>query len=82
MGSIPTWGWVIFLLVAFDDILLWFHSPYLAIPLTLILVIILIIFVMGGKSTANNLVNTARKGASNLLANMTTRAASQMLKRD
>ncbi len=82
MGSIPTWGWIIFLLVAFDDILLWLHSPYLAIPLTIALILIGAIFFFGGKSTAGNLVNTAKKGANNLLTNMTARATSKMLKRD
>ena len=82
MGSIPTWGWIVFLLVAFDDILLWLHSPYLAIPLTLILIAVAAVFMFGGKSTAGNIVNTARKGATTLMSNVTARAASQMLKKD
>ena len=82
MGSIPTWGWIVFLLVAFDDILLWLHSPYLAIPLTLILIVVAAVFMFGGKSTAGNIVNTARKGATTLMSNVTARAASQMLKKD
>lgn len=27
MGAIPKWGWILFLIVAIDDILLWFSSP-------------------------------------------------------
>lgn len=81
MGSIPTWGWVVFLLVAIDDIFLWLHSPYLAIPLTIILLLVVVIFLFGGKSAAGNIVNTARKGAASFVTSMTTRAAGQMLKR-
>lgn len=40
MGAIPKWGWILFLIVAFDDILLWLSSPALAIPLTIILLVI------------------------------------------
>jgi hypothetical protein len=81
MGSIPTWGWILFLLVAFDDILLWLKSPYLAIPITLVLIVIVLIFLFGGRSTMNSLTNNLRSAASNAVANVTTQAASSMLKR-
>jgi cobalamin biosynthesis protein CobD/CbiB len=81
MGSIPTWGWILFLLVAFDDILVWLKSPYLAIPITLVLVAVVLLYLFGGKSTMNNITNTIRQGASNVVSNLTTQAASSMLKR-
>jgi hypothetical protein len=61
---------------------LWLHSPYLAIPLTLILIAVVAVFAFGGKSAASNIVNVAKSGAQNFVAGMTTRAASQMLKKD
>ena len=70
------------MIVALDDIALWLHSPYLAIPLTLILIAVVAVFAFGGKSAANNVANIAKGGAKNFIAGMTTRAASQMLKKD
>lgn len=49
MGAIPKWGWILFLIVAFDDILLWLKSPYLAIPVTIVLVAIGLVFFLGGR---------------------------------
>ena len=82
MGSIPTWGWVLFLLVAFDDILLWLHSPYLAIPLTIVLVLVLVLFFYGGKGAVSNIVNVARSTVSSAAAGATSSVASSMLKGD
>lgn len=81
MGSIPTWGWILFILVAFDDILVWLKSPYLAIPITLVLILIVLLFLFGGKGAMNSMTNNLRKAASNVVANATTQAASSMLKR-
>lgn len=70
-----------FLLVAIDDVFLWLHSPYLAIPLTIILILVVVIFVTGGKSAATNIVNTIKGGATGMLANLTTQAAASMIKK-
>lgn len=61
---------------------MWLHSPYIAIPLTLILIAAVAVFVFGGKSAANNIINLAKNGAKNFVTGMTTRAATQMLKKD
>ena len=81
-GSIPLWGWVIFLLVALDDVLVWLHSPYLAIPLTLIVILVIIIFFVGGKSAATNLISMAKQRATSVVASLTTKAATSMIKKD
>ena len=81
-GSIPLWGWVIFLLVALDDVFLWLHSPYLAIPLTIILILVVVLFVTGGKSAATGLLGTVKKTLTGLLTNLTAQAATSMLKKD
>ena len=52
MGAIPKWAWILFLIVAVDDILLWMQSPYLALPLTVVLVVVGIVFAVGGKGLA------------------------------
>ena len=71
-----------FLLVAIDDVFLWLHSPYLAIPLTIILILFIVLFITGGKSAAGNVVNTIKSGARELVANITTQAAASMMKKD
>ena len=81
-GSIPLWGWVIFLLVALDDVFLWLHSPYLAIPLTIILILVVVLFVTGGKSAATGLLGTVKNTLTGLLTNLTAQAATSMLKKD
>ena len=73
---------MIFLLVAIDDVLLWLHSPYLAIPLTLLLIVGIVIFFVGGKDAANGVVNVVKQGVMQLLGNVTTRAAAAMIKKD
>ena len=55
MGAIPKWGWILFLVVAFDDILLWIKSPYLAIPITIVLLAVAGIFFFGGRGLANQI---------------------------
>lgn len=79
MGSIPVWGWVLFAIVAFDDILIWIKSPYLAIPITIILLILGAIFFLGGSNMANSMVNNARRAGGNFLSQMTTQAAARVL---
>lgn len=71
-----------FLLVAIDDVFLWLHSPYLAIPLTIILILVVVVFATGGKSAATNIVSKAKNGALGLLTNLTTKAATSMIKKD
>lgn len=80
MGAIPKWGWILFLAVAFDDILLWFTSPALAIPLTIILVILGGVFFFGGAGFANTLVNNARRAASNSFGQLAAQATTRMMK--
>jgi len=70
------------LLVALDDVFLWLHSPYLAIPLTLIIIVAIVIFFVGGKSAATNLLNMAKGQATQLIAGATTKAAASMIKKD
>lgn len=80
-GSIPVWGWIIFLLVAIDDVFLWLHSPYLAIPLMLILIVIVVVFVVGGKQATNGAIKMLKDGAMQVMGNVTTRAATAMIKK-
>lgn len=80
MGAIPKWGWILFLIVAFDDILLWLSSPALAIPLTIILVAIGGVFFFGGSSFASTLVNNARRAASNQFGNLAAQATTRMMR--
>ena len=82
MGAIPKWGWILFLIVAFDDILLWLKSPYLAIPITLVLVIVGMIFVFGGRDFATSLVNNARRAASNQFTSLATQATTRVMRGD
>lgn len=81
-GSIPLWGWIIFLLVALDDVLLWMHSPYLAIPLTLLIIVVAVIFFVGGKSAATNLFSMVRGQATQFIAGATTKAAASLIKKE
>ena len=81
MGAIPKWGWILFLIVAFDDILLWLSSPALAIPLTIILLVIGGIFFFGGPAFASGLVNNARRAASASFGQLAAQATTQMMKR-
>lgn len=76
------WGWIIFLLVAIDDVFLWLHSPYLAIPLTLVLIVVVVVFVVGGKNAATNVLSMVKGQATQLIAGATTKAAASMIKKD
>lgn len=80
MGAIPKWGWILFLIVAIDDILLWLSSPALAIPLTIILVAIGGVFFFGGPSFAGSIVNNARRAASNQFGNLAAQATTRMMR--
>lgn len=80
MGAIPKWGWILFLIVAFDDILLWLSSPALAIPLTIILVVIGGVLFFGGTGFASTLVNNARRAASSQFGNLAAQATTRMMR--
>ncbi len=69
-------------MVIIDDVFLWLHSPYLAIPLTLLLIVAVVVFAVGGKSAATNLFNMAKSQIMQLLAGATTKAAASMIKKD
>lgn len=79
MGAIPKWGWILFLIVALDDIFLWLSSPALAIPLTIILVVIGGVFFYGGPSLAGSLVNNARRAAQNSFGQLAAQATTRMM---
>lgn len=73
---------MIFILVAIDDVFLWLHSPYLAIPLTLLLIVGVVVFCVGGKDAASGLVDVVKQGVMQLLGKVTTQAAAAMIKKD
>lgn len=79
MGAIPKWAWIIFGIVAFDDVLLWIKSPMLALPITLVLIIIGLVFFIGGRGLASSLLNNARRAATNTVTNVATKAATGRL---
>lgn len=80
MGAIPKWGWILFLVVAFDDILIWLKSPYLAIPITVVLLLVFMVFMFGGREFASSLVNNARRAASNQFSSLATQATTRMMR--
>jgi hypothetical protein len=59
MGAIPKWGWILLLAVAFDDIILWFSSPILAIPLVILLVVAGAFFYFKPAAAGNLIYNAA-----------------------
>jgi ABC-type dipeptide/oligopeptide/nickel transport system permease subunit len=67
---------------AIDDVLLWFSSPVIALPLTLILVVIVLAFVFGGKTLTERLLSTFRSATEGAVANVTRSAASSLLKKN
>ena len=80
MGAIPKWGWILFLIVAIDDILLWLSSPALAIPLTIILVVLGGVFFFGGPAFASGLVINARRAASGAFGQFAAQATTRMMR--
>ena len=67
---------------AIDDVLLWFSSPVIALPLTLILLVIVLAYFFGGKTLAEKLLSTARSATEGAVANVTRSAASSLLKKN
>ena len=63
IGAIPGWAWIVFAIVAFDDILLWFKSPMMALPVTLVLVIVILVLFIGGRGMFTSILNNAIFGA-------------------
>ena len=80
-ASIPTWAFVALGVAAFDDVLLWFTSPMLAIPLTIILLLIVLAFFFGGRALTDRLFGAVRSAAEGAVANVTRSAASSILKK-
>jgi hypothetical protein len=72
----------LFLIVALDDVLLWFSSPMLAIPITLVLIILGLVFMLGGKTLFNQIISRATESGKALLQTATTQAASKLLKKE
>jgi len=46
------------------------------------LIVVVVLFLTGGKSGARTVLNAAKKTASGLVANLTTQAAASMMKKD
>jgi len=68
-------------IAALDDVLLWFASPVLAIPLTLLLLLVVLVFVFGGKSLTDKLFGAVKTATESAVANVTRSAASSILKK-
>jgi ABC-type dipeptide/oligopeptide/nickel transport system permease subunit len=66
---------------ALDDILVWFASPILAIPLTLILILVVVAFMFGGKTLTDRLFGAVKTATESAVANVTRSAASSILKK-
>jgi ABC-type dipeptide/oligopeptide/nickel transport system permease subunit len=69
-------------IAAIDDVLLWFSSPIIALPLTLILVVVVLAFVFGGKTLTEKLLSGVKSAAEGTIANVTRSAASSLLKKE
>lgn len=69
-------------MAAIDDILLWFSSPVIALPLTLVLVIVIFAYLFGGKALIDKLLSAARTTTEGAVSNVTRSAASTILKRN
>ena len=68
-------------MAALDDVLLWFTSPMLAIPLTLVLLLVVLAFVFGGKALTDRLFGAVKDAAEGAVASVTRSAASSILKK-
>lgn len=66
---------------AIDDVLLWFSSPVIALPLTIILVVIIAAFIFGGKTLTEKIFSSVKTAAEGAVANVTRTAASSILKK-
>jgi hypothetical protein len=80
VGAIPKWAWIIFLIVAFDDIVIWMQSPYMLLPISILVALVAVVFAVGGKGLAGSLVNNARRAATNTFQSFTTQAATRMMR--
>lgn len=68
-------------IAALDDVLMWFASPMLAIPLTLILLLAVLAFVFGGKSMLEKLFGVVKDAAEGAVSTATRSAASSVLRK-
>lgn len=50
--------------------------------MTLLLIVGVVVFFVGGKDATNGVVNVVKQGVMQLLGNVTTRAAAAMIKKD
>ena len=69
-------------IAAIDDIILWFKSPMLAFPLTLLLLVVVLAFFFGGKPLLDKLFGVAKDAAEGAVASATRSAASSILKKN
>lgn len=70
-GAIPKWAWIIFLIVAFDDFLGLLQSPYLLIPIICIVVVIVLIFALGGKTLGMTILNQVKSTITGIVRSLT-----------
>lgn len=69
-------------MAAIDDVLLWLSSPMIALPLTVIIVVVVMAFVFGGKSLTQRLLSGVKSATSGAIGNATRAAASTILRQD
>ena len=67
--------------MAVDDIILWFTSPMLAIPLLLVIVIFIGAFLKGGRGLIDQLIGMAKDKAASAVSSATISAASSFSKK-
>lgn len=72
-----------FALVAIDDVYLWMTSSSLMAIILLVLIMgVVIIFLIGGKPLAGNILNNVVSRARSMAVGATTTVAAEVLKRD
>ena len=81
-ASIPTWAFVLLGIAALDDILLWISSPMIALPFTIILILVVLSYMFGGKALVDTFISKAKQMTQNAVSSATASAASNLLKKD
>jgi len=62
--------------------LLWISSPLIALPFTIVLILIVLSYMFGGKNLIETLVARGKQALSNVVSGATTAVASNLLKKD
>ena len=68
-------------IAALDDVMLWLSSPMIAFPLTVVLIVVVLAFLFGGKALTDKLFGVVRNATEGAVANATRSAASSILKK-